>query len=148
MNKDKFIVMRIIVIIGLFFCIAFYMPDKENNDQINTLILNDTLLIKQAEIKYNFEKQISIYFDSVLTDSRCPRNSVCKWAGNAEVKLIFKNKNITTNLILNTHGGARYKKDTLINEYRIQLLNLFPYPDSIQLFKQEDYIAEIMIKEE
>ena len=149
MNLDKIrFKVIIIVIVGLFLFIAFNQHDNKNDHQIDTLIFNDTLVIKQDEIKYNFEQHVSIYFDSVLTDSRCPKNSKCKWAGNAEVKLIFKNKNSKTNIILNTHGGDRFKTDSLINEYRIQLINLFPYPETIELIKQEDYSAEIMIKKE
>ena len=137
----KFFIALALVAIILTNCIK----DKDSG---GNLILNDTLIIKKGEVLFNYDKDISISLDSILNDSRCPLTYECIWAGNAELKFIFRvNKN---NIIfkLNTSHFSSFISDTLIKCYRITLLSLSPYPEASEIIPQEDYRAEILIKRE
>lgn len=61
-------------------------------------------------------------FDSVISDSRCPANLVCIWQGMAEVQLtLIKHSN--------THVfKLALSSDTTLAGYKIELLELNPYP--------------------
>jgi hypothetical protein len=120
---------------------------KDKNSGGN-LILNDTLIIKKGEVLFNYDKDISISLDSILNDSRCPLTYECIWAGNAELRFIFRvNKNYIV-FKLNTTHFSSFITDTLIKCYRITLLGLSPYPRASEIISQEDYRAEILIKRE
>ena len=140
--------MRNILSIGLLIFITVIGCNNDNEHLISTLMLNDTIKLGYKETKYNYENQISICLDSIISDSRCPKDAICKWAGNAEVRLLFSYNNYITIFILNTHGGDKFKTDSLISEYRIKLLNLAPYPETTSIIPQENYFAEIVIKNE
>jgi hypothetical protein len=125
---------------------VYGMPVSFKTLDPSILILNDTIELKQNEISFNYENGISILFDSVLTDSRCPKRVYCFWAGNAAVRFIFSDNNNKTSFILNTLGSNFFRTDSLIGEYRIKLLNLYPYPDRDTIkIKQENYRAEVII---
>ena len=112
------------------------------------LIINDTIVLKPNEVKYSSDREISIMFDSVLNDSRCPKGVACIWAGNARVQFIFSCYGDTTNFILNTLGGLTFRTDTLVSGYRVKLLKLNPYPDLSYSIQQKDCRAEIIMNTE
>jgi hypothetical protein len=73
---------------------------------------------------------IDVCFDS-LSDSRCPKGVVCIWQGMAVAKFSYRRGNQSghfrlSNLLYNPMGVPN---DTIVAGYRIQLVNVFPYPD-------------------
>ncbi|MCK0158075.1 hypothetical protein MWU65_12840 [Cellulophaga sp. F20128] len=91
----------------------------------------------------------AITFFSVKSDSRCPIGVTCVWAGNAEVAFTFENRlGVDSGFSLNTHSGNGFINDTLINGYRIKLLEVHPYPEKDKVINLDDYVAEIEISKE
>ena len=109
----------------------------------SNLLLNDTLELHTGKIYTNYENRLSIQLDSVTEDSRCPYNVECVWAGNAIVKLDFTINNQLSTFYLNTSSG--FRTDTIISGFRIQLIDLKPYPVYPDPVLQKDYRAEIKI---
>lgn len=73
-----------------------------------------------------------ICFDSLLTDSRCPTNAVCVWVGYAAGKFSFLLNGVVYPFKLSTfdlHGS--YSRDTIIAGYKIEFVNLLPYPGTV-----------------
>jgi len=74
----------------------------------------------------------SICFDSLITDSRCPADAVCVWAGFAAVRLSIKNDaGIIQQFTLATQGFSNLPipaNDTTINGYHIKVVDVTPYP--------------------
>ncbi len=136
------------ILISLAILLSNLNCKKANEKSESTLILNDTLEIKCKEKLYNYEENISVYLDSVLNDSRCPKDAMCKWAGNAELGFIFSNNIKNTNFVLDTYAGNRFINDTIIDGYNIKLLELFPYVYVDSVIEQKDYRANILIRKE
>jgi len=128
--------------------IVFARCDKDNNNQVNKLILGDTVELSINETIHNYDKNISIRMDSVLNDSRCPSSVICVWEGNAEVRFIFTHNNDETSFSLNTNVGNNFKTDSIVNGYRIEMINLYPYPENPGIIPQKDYQADILILKE
>ena len=132
------------IIVGILIKLVF--TGCENHDeQISTFSLNDTTELLMHETIFNYESQISISMDSVLSDSRCPMDVICFWAGNAEVRFTFSHKKQDTVFNLNTHGGSHFRSDSSINGFNIRLLELFPYPETTNDIHQTDYYAKIIV---
>lgn len=132
----KLVILEILVILLTVNC------QKDNN----YLIQSQTFELKYGETKINTDYGLSISLDSVLNDSRCPSKAVCVWAGNAEVRFVYLKDNNSVKFVLNTL--PTFRTDSLINGYRIKLINLSPYPEIAGSIKQSEYKAEITITKE
>ncbi len=76
----------------------------------------------------NANPNFSICYDSLITDSRCPSNVVCVWAGVAIVKLSLTQNNSFVSFKLSSMGGNYFPpRDTTINGINIKLVDVTPY---------------------
>lgn len=72
---------------------------------------------------------VSISFLEVITDSRCPRNVECMWAGEAKVKVrVATNDGKSTEEIITFKNGVSALTDLF--DTQLQFLKLTPYPDA------------------
>jgi len=75
---------------------------------------------------------LKLCFDAVVSDSRCPANAVCIWQGTATASFSFTKKGKTHRFNLSTiNMQPNYTKDTVIAEYKIEFINLSPYPSTV-----------------
>lgn len=87
------------------------------------------------------DADLSITFEELLEDSRCPEGVACVWAGNGRVS--FKLNEFQAEL--NTYLDP---KSTDLSEYEIELVSLSPYPRIDRVIEEEDYKAEVIIYKE
>ena len=88
-------------------------------------------------------KSLYICFDSLLTESRCPSNVVCVWAGYALIRMTLSvgGQHQSFNLATSTLP-PHFRNDTTVLGYKVKLLALTPYPGNNS---QEPYRAEVEI---
>jgi len=73
--------------------------------------------------------KVKLSFDAVVSDSRCPANAMCVWQGAATATFSFTKKNNTHRFNLSTLTmEPHYRKDTVIEGYKIEFIHLLPYP--------------------
>ena len=73
--------------------------------------------------------EVKICYDSLINDSRCPADGVCIWQGTATGKFSFTINNASKHtLTLSTLDWASYNRDTIVGNYKIELVNIDPYP--------------------
>lgn len=72
------------------------------------------------------EGLLTITFDKLVEDSRCPNGAECFWEGQATVQLLV-NESTTVDLIMRA-AHEDLAKDTVDN-YIYTLLDVSPYPD-------------------
>ena len=138
--------MKGMIIFAWFLAAIIYMGCETNLELKSTLHLNDTIELANFETKYNYENNLNLRMDSVLSDSRCPSNVQCVWEGNAEVRFLFTENSIQTGFVLNTHGGSQFNSDTVISGYEIKLLKLSPYrKDPVEIL-QVEYYSEVIVQ--
>ena len=86
---------------------------------------------------------LSIRFDEVASDSRCPIDAICVWAGEARVAMT-----------LSEGSGPKVKREWRTNptnfavsydDYSIQLGELRPYPQGMGQTPQGDYVATLTV---
>jgi len=81
---------------------------------------------------------LSIKFDAVNSDSRCPRGAVCVWAGEAECQLSITYNKSTSRVIYKDTGGVAGSTQDFFNEYNISF-KLTPYPQVDKQIASADY---------
>jgi len=89
-----------------------------------------------------------ICFDSLITDSRCPKGAECFWEGTALIKVSFHEKDKMYQFFMSLKGfpAVGHPSDTIIDHYRISFTDLKPYPE-INV-SQTDYQATFDISHE
>ena len=85
---------------------------------------------------------ISLEFIRVVEDSRCPKNVTCVWQGAATVALKVLVR-APTELTLATAPAETASK--VIEGYRIELLDLAPYPDATVRRASMDYAVTLRV---
>jgi hypothetical protein len=120
---------------------SIYVSDYE---YLRDFEFNDTIDLPHGHCLNDYQNESSVCFDKVVTDSRCPVNVVCVWAGEAIAGFTFRSgNNIPVSVDLQT--GT---KDTVINGYNFSFPDLLPYPQTEHQVQPADYIARIIIKKE
>ena len=124
------------------FCAKCYC----DNVDAQNLVLNEPVQMKFGEVYCNPEYRITIAFDSLYGDGRCPTGVWCVWEGNAQVHFALNDKKEgASEFVLNTFDN--FLTDTVIHGLRYELVGLDPYPDIEVDYPQEVYIATVLISE-
>lgn len=131
---------NILIIIGL---IGMAFISCEKNEKQSTLGIRDSLTIRTGELLENEEIHLTITMDSVTQDNRCPLIADCIWEGNAVVKFDVGYGGDHYKVFLNT--AADYRNDTVVDIYRIELLELNPMRESFDTIEQNKYSAKIVV---
>ena len=92
-------------------------------------------------------ENIRIRFTAVESDSRCPMDAICVWAGDAVANIIVEQNcdcgspafDLKLHTHLEPHGGEAYG-------FRVELLQLQPYPRASSSIKPDAYSAWLRIR--
>jgi hypothetical protein len=130
-------------------CLAtvFFMACEKNVNPSSACIgLSDSTVI---QIKYGQNKILCdndsscISFTKIVTESRCPSDVVCVWAGTAIIEL--GTCDIEGGAIaLEIYKPIEYTIDG--QKYSVELTALNPYPSVAHPANRNDYVATITIK--
>lgn len=85
---------------------------------------------------------ISVTFDGVAGDSRCPRDVQCVWEGNAAIRLTLTGGDETRTVILNSSLDPL---GTSFGPYMIGFRGLTSYPGSGEPLDQGEYVAQVSV---
>ena len=80
---------------------------------------------------------ITIIFEDVTDDSRCPTSVECVWAGEAKLSIRFNKQN----LVFSTYD----KLEIEVGSYKIKLEGLEPYPEHPSQIQKGDYRASFIV---
>lgn len=138
--KKLIIIITIVILLDLISC-----SDPSTQPDSASFNLGDTLLINYKETFVNSENDLSISFENLISDGRCPIDLMCFWEGDAEIEFKFTMENNTSFFSLHTAGNY-FTKDTIIYGNSIKLIDLFPYPHSKIIYKPKDYSVRIVIE--
>jgi len=114
--------------------------------QENDSIINFSAEMDLGEV-FSFENK-SIQFKKVITDSRCPKDVTCIWAGEAKVLIaVMENGREVEEKIITLAVKKDFQLSFLNSEviYSINALNLYPYPTSTHKIKESEYCLIIQL---
>ena len=85
-------------------------------------------------------KIITVCFDSIISDSRCPDGAICVWAGEAIARFNIKVGQNEVRIV-----DLRLSNDTVIYGYKFSFVSLNPYPSISQEISVNDYKVRIIV---
>jgi len=109
-------------------------------------IRNFNSLLRTGEL-FSFENK-SIQFKKVISDSRCPKDVTCIWAGEAKVLIaVMENGKQVKEEIISLTAAKDFKFSFSNSDglYNLNSLNLFPYPVSTHKIAESEYCLEIQL---
>jgi len=101
-----------------------------------------TLSVGQS-IRIN-EEGLTITFDEVIGDSRCPRNVTCIWAGVASIRITIDSHDDNYSLALNLPGLV--ENDGYEFAGYMLVYSLDPYPEAGRAVSEKDYKLILTVK--
>ena len=106
-------------------------------------VLGSPFSVKVGGSKTVQGEGLTVRFDTVLTDSRCPSDVSCVWAGDAEVQVTLSKPGfapLTT--VLHT---TLTPQSVAYNGYTVTLNGLAPYPVSTSTINPASYVATFTV---
>jgi hypothetical protein len=132
-------------------CKTFYLSNSyvgiyvTESEKFNNIIFNDTIEIKYKHCVYDPDNMSYICLDSVLSDSRCPKDAVCFWAGNAVVRFRIDKRNEAP-VFFNLVTDYRFNESVTVDHYKFRMLYLNPYPSFANRADNGVYRAGLIIQ--
>ena len=135
--------MKYILFLGLF----FGMLSVNAQDQSEKVSFES--LLSPGEF-FSFENK-SIRFKEVVSDSRCPKDVTCIWAGEAKVlvEVLENGKQIEEKIIsLKDAKNFTFSFSDSDLVYSLSALDLYPYPISTHKIQDSEYCLKIQFNKE
>lgn len=86
-------------------------------------------------------ESLTVRFNGVSGDSRCPADALCIQGGSADVRITVTRRGPSRDHVLKTGDMAPVRHDNLT----IRLVELAPYPFSSRTIAPEDYRATLKV---
>jgi hypothetical protein len=101
----------------------------------------------RAEASATLADGLTVTFDRVRSDSRCPMDVACITAGDAVVVVRLASQGGgQAERELHTNPGSAGTADASYQSYAIALVALTPYPRSDRPIRPEDYVAMLTVE--
>ncbi|MEP1097515.1 MAG: hypothetical protein ABJG78_20530 [Cyclobacteriaceae bacterium] len=130
-----------------FLLIGFTLVSCKEDSGASPLTLNSINKIQFQETLS--DGKISVKFLEVISDSRCPASANCVWEGNAEMKFeLFESRQIIPfTIFANNQQKLGMRSDTIISQYRFEVMSLEPYPETTNKISPADYLVKILVEQ-
>jgi hypothetical protein len=131
-------------LISIVFCLMAVTACADNTPTSPTP-LNQEIVMAPGQAVSISGAGLSIRFEGVLSDSRCPANALCVWAGDAHVRIQVRPS------IGSTGSTRAYDFHTAENrpvnhdDVTIELTQLFPYPFTTDPIDPSAYRATLKV---
>ncbi len=124
---------------------------NKDDDQPTVITLGQEFEIDYKESGTYDEAGLEFIFSEVLEESRCPTNVICVWEGRAVVALTVNDDaqdppTIIQLATLNSLDGDSLLTATYGN-YQIELIDVKPYPDNLDIQDFDDYSVVLKVEE-
>ncbi len=127
----KYVFLLVIVVLSLVLggCTGSSQEVKAKLGEEFSLQIGQTALLADENVKITFKE--------VITDSRCPKNVTCIWAGQVSC-LTEVTKGGTLNKLVLTQPGLSDPATESFNGYKVAF-NVTPYPEAGKQIAQDEY---------
>ncbi len=127
----------------LVFCLLVATACDEKGPVGPTVPLNQRFTLAPGEIAVVEDTSLRLQFVQVSSDSRCPADAICVWAGDAVVQIRASSGGTPAEYEL--HTGLSGRAAVLHEQLRIELVELQPYPFASRPHTHDAYRATLHV---
>ncbi len=132
------------LIIFLGFLIGIQASAQEDT-QITAPVIVAKIPLGETTI---FE-ETAFTFESVIEDSRCPKDVTCVWEGQAKIRVVIESSSdrVIKQIVFHGERFGTEKENTLVETKTKKLIGyrLSPYPESSLPKKERAYRLEVLM---
>jgi hypothetical protein len=99
--------------------------------------LGEAFTIKVGQTASITGENLTVTFNEVIGDSRCPKDVKCIWAGVVSLRVTFVQNKTSNSVALKESGSTDEAKD-VYSDYKLTF-NVSPYPESTKTIATKDY---------
>jgi hypothetical protein len=118
--------------------------DTRDPSEPRRVTLGEGFRLKIGEAVLIGEEGLRVGFESVPTDSRCPKGENCIWEGDAVVG-IWVRRGSAEKRGFNLHTSGRGPGAADYDGWSVRLVALDPYPVSGRPVRRGDYVATLEV---
>lgn len=133
---------------AVFMCAEVLAANPHSNSPFDVVRLGREFKLKAGRQVTVKGTKLRIRFVAVENDSRCPSDVKCVWAGNAAVQLQLGTGTGSKTVTLNTSKSPSFAGETEYRGYKVELVDLRPYPRSDRKIVRRDYTATLLVSKE
>jgi hypothetical protein len=105
------------------------------------------IALSHGEAKRVAGTPLTITFEAVTDDSRCPEGVSCVWAGDAVVHIRIEGGTPPASTAM-LHVNGQFDRDVVHGSHRVTLVAVAPHPKADAKIEAKDYRIELRIDEE
>ncbi|WP_146128767.1 hypothetical protein [Salegentibacter salegens] len=133
--------MKLTLLIAVFFLFVIPASAQEEIEEIEHYAQT---YVGEA---FHFDGK-TIRFKEVLSDSRCPSDVTCVWAGEAKILIeIFKNEKLVGEEIISSLSQELSLAKFFQGNFSLNAIALTPYPKTSRKIKTSDYRLKFKVTE-
>ena len=130
----------------IFAAIALISLNGCSNNQVAVTVgLGEAFTIGVGQSARIAGEDMTVTFNEVIGDSRCPQNVTCVWEGVASSNVTIIYRGVNYSMVLNQPGLTEQAEDTFINYTLIYSLN--PYPREGEEISPNEYRLTLTLTE-
>jgi hypothetical protein len=130
---------------ALFFLLAVLILLAPRAEAGN-IPLGEPFIIGVGERVQVGDLPLSVTFDTILEDSRCPKDAICIWEGEATAQLGLSTPlGESTSVELHTRPSPFGPSRVEFAEHVVILRQVLPYPTVREPINPEDYKVELVV---
>jgi hypothetical protein len=134
--------MQVKSLIFAFSCLLLATACREDTPSGPSVSLNQEFTLGPGQTASIRDSSVRVQFVGVSGDSRCPADALCVQGGDA---LVHIRAGEGTMAEYELHTGDESRAAIAHAGFRIQLVNLQPYPFSSRTIRPEDYRAALRV---
>lgn len=131
----------VLALVGLMLIALFLAAGCAKEVKVNAY-LNQQVRLPVGQTAIIANEDLSIKFEEVTTDSRCPTGVQCVWAGEAKCQTTVTLKGVSSPLVLTVSGGS--ESPTVFEGYTFTI-NLEPYPQAGLTIDKTNYVMVLKV---
>ena len=91
-----------------------------------------------------FDDDLRVTFERVVSDSRCPADALCVWAGDAVVRIVLA-RSTSPSARAELHTAPGFERSASYPGFEVRLVKVLPYPYSSSAIPAQDYRATLVV---
>ena len=119
------------LLVALFSALLIISTSSCNKTGVAKNPVTTTVDLNECIQRGSANSSATLCFEEVIGDSRCPAEAVCVWAGTAIAKFRLTTNGQEHILNLATMAWHVYPKSIEVDGYRVELVDVKPYPGTI-----------------
>lgn len=122
--------------------IALFLAAGCSKEVVVNAYLNQQVRLPVGKTAIITNEDLSIKFEQVTADSRCPAGAACVWAGEAKCQTTVTLKGVSSPLVLTVAGSS--ESPNVFEGYTFNI-NLEPYPQVGQTIDKTGYVMVLIV---